>query len=428
MKRIGLIGQSHMGIITGLGWASLGYEVMNVDTDPNLAAALSRGQFPIREPRLEELFDKHRHLIQYSSDFSLLSSCPLIILTKDTPTDENNGVKPEVLLELIRRAAPYFRNDVVFVSMSQVPVGFSRTLVSLIREERPGLPFEFYFWVETLILGEAVQRFLEPERIIIGLENPQNDIALKLKEFLAEFHCPVFKMKLESAELTKAAINLYLANSVTFANTLADLCEASGADIDEIIPALRLDRRIGKYAYLRPGLGIGGGNIERDLAMLHNLSPSRPLLLSALLAYNEKRFSWLLKKLDDLVFRGRAAPHLCLWGLAYKKNTASLKNSPALRAVNALSSRATLVVYDPLVNNATALRDRAAVGKDRYEVLKGSDALLIMTDWDEFASIDVLRVKQLMRTPLIIDTVKALASTKEALRDAEIKYCSMGEK
>lgn len=426
MKRIGLIGHSHMGIVLSVGWASLGYEVVSVDWEPDLAAALSRGEFPVAEPRLQELFAKHKQLIKYSADFSFLSGCPVVILARDTPTAADNTINTEILLELSRRALPYFQEGTVFISMSQVPVGFSRKLLSLIRETRPSLKFQFCLWVETLIFGEALRRFLEPEPIIIGLESAEDGLPPKLSEILDNFTCPVLKMGLESAELTKAAINLYLANSLAFTNTLSDLCELSGADIDEIIPALELDRRIGKYAYLRPNLGIGGGNIERDLLMLRTLARDRSLLLSALFSYNHSRFSWLINKLDELVFSQRAVPHLGIWGLAYKENTASLRNSPAIRAIETFASKATLVVYDPLVKEVPGLPARAVVAKDRYQVLKDADVLLIMTNWPEFASIDVPLVKQLMKTPLIIDTVKALAASREVIRKAGIKYCSMG--
>jgi UDPglucose 6-dehydrogenase len=159
----------------------------------------------------------------------------------------------------------------VLAVMSQVPPGFTRALAARIEARRPGLGLRVHYWVETLIFGMALERFLRPERVIVGAAEPARPLPAELAEGLARFGCPVLPMRYESAELTKTAINLYLFGAVTYANTLADLCEEVGADLAEMVPALRLDKRIGAHAYIRPSLGVAGGNLERDLVTLRAL-------------------------------------------------------------------------------------------------------------------------------------------------------------
>ncbi|OHB23166.1 MAG: hypothetical protein A2939_00295 [Parcubacteria group bacterium RIFCSPLOWO2_01_FULL_48_18] len=417
-----------MGIVSSVGWASLGYGVISVDKDENVVASLGRGVFPVLEPHLEELWKKHHGRITYSPDFSLLQDCPLVILVRDTPTNDDNTGNTDVLVDLVTRALPHVAQNGVFVSMSQVPVGFSRKIIAHIKEKRPDV--QFFMWVETFVFGEAIKRFLEPERIIVGVPDASNKKLPDIfNEALQKFNCPILVMGLESAELTKAAINVYLASSVTFTNTLADLCEATGADIDEIVPALQLDRRIGQYAYLRPSLGIGGGNIERDLAMLGALPQNKkpPMFIHTIVDYNARRFDWLKEKIEELVFSHVEHPRISLWGLAYKKNTKSLKNSPALKAIALLKDRATLTAYDPMSKEMpTDQLENIVIAPDKYTVLKDADCLIVLTDWDEFKEFDISKAAALMNKPVIIDTVKLLSQTLRNNSRSEIIYCSMG--
>src|SRR5439155_13570721 len=176
-----------------------------------------------------------------------------------------------------------------------------------------------------------------------------------------------------------------------YSNTLADLCEAIGADWSEIVPALRLDARIGPAAYLRPSLGIAGGNLERDLVTLERLAAAHGVAtpyLDALVAANADRFGWVSRKLEEHVFRHRARPTLAVWGLTYKKDTRSTKNSPALRLLAELAGRADVRAWDPAVG-AADVQAAAEIVASRDAVLPGADALLVMADWDEFAAADL---------------------------------------
>ena len=267
----GVIGLSHLGIVYGTAWASFGQPVIAVDADEAAVRRLQSGDPIVLEPGLPELLEKARPQLTYTDDFSQLAACPLVIVARDVPTDENNRSDIAAVQRLIDAAIPHLRQDVMLVVMSQVPPGFNRQLGEQIRAARPELRFKNYYWVETLAFGWAVERAMQPERLIVAGADPTEPLPEQFRAGLEQFGCPIVRMGFESAELTKTAINIYLIASVTYANALADLCEAVGADWSEMVPALRLDKRIGPAAYIRPSLGVAGGNLERDLVTLRQL-------------------------------------------------------------------------------------------------------------------------------------------------------------
>jgi UDPglucose 6-dehydrogenase len=232
-------------------------------------------------------------------------------------------------------------------------------------------------------------------------------------------------MGYESAELTKTAINLYLFGAVTYANTLSDLCEAVGANWSEMVPALRLDRRIGPAAYIRPSLGVAGGNLERDLVTLRGLGHRHGVdvaYVDTLLAHNARRYRWVQRQLDRCVLDRDGRAVVAVWGLAYKKNTRSTKNSMALRVIENLRGRAEVRAYDPLVK-APDVNLAATLVESREAALVGADCLLILTDWDEFASPSRAGF-QSMRRPVVIDCVGVMDPSRQGLPGLE--YVAMG--
>lgn len=421
MVATGFLGLSHLGIVSSIGWASFGEPVVAVDLDPAPVQALRHGTLPVHEPSLEELFTRARRQLTYSSDPSLLADCALVIVARDVPTDAANVSDTSVVLGLVDRAVPHLRQGVTLALMSQVPPGFTRRLAQRIRERRPDLAFRLYYWVETLIFGNAVERYLKPERIILGCADPRAPLPSELDAGLRRFGCPILPMAYESAELTKTAINLYLCSAVTYANTLSDVCERVGANWGEITPALRLDKRIGPAAYIRPGLGIAGGNLERDMVTLRDLCRAQGVdaaFVEALLESNARRPDWVHRKLREHLFAEVAHPVIAVWGLAYKKNTRSTKNSMALRVIRELGDRADIRAYDPVVG-ADEIDVAVKVVADRDEALSGADCLLILTDWDEFAVPDPGALRA-MRRPLVIDSVGVVDAARADLSGARL--------
>jgi UDPglucose 6-dehydrogenase len=234
-------------------------------------------------------------------------------------------------------------------------------------------------------------------------------------------------MNYESAELTKAAINFYLGASVTYANVLADLCEATGASMRAILPALRSDRRIGPAAYIRPGLGIGGGNIERDLVHLRELADAHGVdagMLRHILDRSASRYEWLRHALERHVRAEAPRPRVAIWGLAYKKNTRSTKNSLALRVIEDFATRARLVIYDPEATLPTP-PPGIEIAASAADALADADALVILTDWDEFTAFAPNTIHQTLRRPVVVDAVGAL--DRRLALAAGLEYVTVGE-
>jgi len=327
----------------------------------------------------------------------------LIYFAQDVPTDDANqsqiGDFPKRIDEIARLAAP----DAILVVLSQVPPGFTRKLRNRLMQTRPDLTLVYQ--VETLVFGRAVERAVQPERFVVGCADPEVPLPEQYLGFLNAFQCPILPMRYESAELAKISINACLVATVTTANTLAELCEAIGADWSEIAPALKLDRRIGPHAYLTPGLGIAGGNLERDLVSICTLARENGTdagIVDAWLANSGSRRDWVLRTLHAEVLDRIATPVVAIWGLAYKPDTASTKNSPALALVEALRPFA-IRAYDPQVRLDAGAYPHVRQTATPLEACVGADALVVTTPWAEFGNVEPRELAERMRGRVIID-------------------------
>jgi len=310
------------------------------------------------------------------------------------------------------------RDDAVLVMLSQVPPGFTRGL----GRARARL----YYQVETLIFGLAVERALNPERFIVGCADPARPLPTAYGAVLDAFDCPILPMRYESAELAKISINCCLVASISVANTLAEICEKIGADWSEIVPALKLDRRIGQHAYLTPGLGIAGGNLERDLATVRRQADARGTdagVVRAWVANSRYRKDWALRLLHETVVATVTSPVIGVLGLAYKENTHSTKNSPSIALIESLGPFA-LRVHDPVVPASAAPHPAARGCATAMEVCAGADALLVMTPWDDYRALDPAAIATAMRGRVVIDPYAVL--NEAACRDAGLAYWRLG--
>jgi UDPglucose 6-dehydrogenase len=285
---------------------------------------------------------------------------------------------------------------------------------------------KLYYQVETLIFGRAMERATNPERIILGCANPSAPLPAALSDYLAAFACPVLPMRYESAELAKIAINCCLVSSISVANTLAELCERLGAVWGEIVPALKLDQRIGGHAYLSPGLGIAGGNLERDLATVIRFADELQTdagVVKAWLNNSRHRRDWAVRTLRKQVLQKNPAAEVAVWGLAYKENTQSTKNSPALATIAQLHD-VSLRLHDPAVPAQAAGHPRAVAAKDAIDALRGADALMILTPWPEYRKIAPARISESMRGRLVLDPYGTL--DLDAARAAGLEVHTLG--
>lgn len=417
---IGFVGLSHLGIVTSFAAASKGCEVIGHDPDLVLCRRLQAGDLPVFEPGLPELRQAHRTRIRFTHEAAALSRCELVVFAPDIPTDVGNRSDVSVLERLLEHTVGHVPAEATLVILSQVPPGFTRTLA-----QRRGAS-RVYYQVETLVFGSAVERACHPERFIVGCWDPQAPLPPAYHEWLKAFDCPVFPMRYESAELAKIAVNMFLASSVSTANTLAELCEVLGADWDEIIPALQADRRIGPQAYLRPGLGLAGGNLERDLETVRELASQHGTeagIVDAWLVNSAHRREWVLKALREAVGPADHDPAIGVWGLAYKPHTHSTKNSPALNLLEALRP-CTVTAYDPQAVLPESGFSHVSMAASALDACASVDALAILTAWPEFASIDPGAIRARMRGRLVVDPFGVLDGRRCA--EAGLRHRRLG--
>ncbi|MEQ8502117.1 MAG: nucleotide sugar dehydrogenase [Sneathiellaceae bacterium] len=418
---IGYAGMTHLGLNSAVASAERGFTMVCFDPDATRIAPLQNGELPVVEPDLPEMLARNRERISFTADAADLARCDLVYVAPDVPTDDAGGSDTGPLEGLIAIVDMAMRPDAVMVVLSQVSPGFSRPL------KRPGAVK--YYQVETLIFGRAIERAMYPERFIVGCDDPARPLPPALAAYLAAFDdCPILPMRYESAELAKISINVCLVASVSVANTLAELCEKIGADWSEIVPALKLDRRIGPYSYLAPGLGIAGGNLERDLATVCRFSDRHGTdsgFIRAMIANSQYRRHWPLRRLHEVLLQhdSQADPVVAVWGLAYKQDTHSTKNSPSLAFLSALGPFR-VQAYDPVVEAEPAFHPRISGADSALAACDGAEVLAIMTPWPAFREITPAQIAARMAGRLVLDPYAVL--DRGAAQEAGLDLQTLG--
>ncbi len=399
--KIGFVGMTHLGLVSAAAGAERGFSMIGHDPDPVLIEALNRGDLPVLEPDLAHLVAANRDRLTFTTDPEALRACAVVYVAADVATDEDGRSDLSSIDVLLGVAYANTDDATTIVVLSQVPPGYSRP------RQRPGRTL--IYQVETLIFGQAVHRALYPERTIVGLADARTALPDVYRAYLdGHGKPPVLPMRYESAEMAKISINCCLVASVATANTLAELCERTGADWSEIAPALKLDARIGAKAYLTPGLGIAGGNLERDLATVQSLAQTHGTdqgVVAAWIANSRRRKCWAARLLRECLLDANPQARVAVLGLAYKENTRSIKNAPAIACLTALQG-ADLVVFDPEVKADVVPFCREA--PDALTAAVGADALAILTPWPAFKALDIGALAQAMRGRLLIDPYRCL--------------------
>lgn len=399
---IGFAGMTHLGLVSGIAASEKGFDVVCFDGDASRIEPIRQGRLPVSEPQLDALLAKNASRLHFTADAAALARCDVIYIAPDVPTDDQGASDVRPIEAMLATAFAAARPDATVVLLSQIPPGFTRA------RQQPGRAL--YCQVETLIFGRAVERALFPERTIIGCADPTQPLPQAYAQFLGAHGCPLLPMRYESAELAKISINMFLVASVSTTNTLAEVCENIGADWSEIAPALRLDRRIGPHAYLGPGLGIAGGNLERDLATVCQLADRYQTdagVVRSWIANSRHRAGWAARTLKAVLLDGTPDAAVAVWGLAYKENTHSVKNSPSLATLAALPG-ASLRLYDPVVPAAAANHSNATGAASALEALAGARALMILTPWPEFKAIPPTQIATAMSGRIVLDPYAVL--------------------
>jgi len=412
---IGCVSMMHLGLNHSAAFAEKGFNVICYDENSDLIEELQKHNLPIIEPGLDELIAKNTSLMQFTYDVNQLSRCDLVFIACDVPTDDAGNSDLSIIYRLVELIKPVLSEKACLVLLSQVPPGFTRKI---------DLPKERLFYqVETLIFGEAVERALYPERYIVGTNNSNQTLPEMYFQLLNAFDCPILKMRYESAELAKIAINLFLVSSVSTTNTLAEICESVGADWREISPALRLDKRIGEYAYLNPGLGIAGGNLERDLTTIIQLGQqysTNTSVVQTWLQHSQYCRDWVWRCLSKNILNKIKDPRICILGLAYKPNTDSIKNSQSMLLLKQLEGY-TVFLHDPVVKI-----DHIGFKDSLQDAISEANIVIIMTPWDQYSELTFKVPKNsTAQCNVVIDPYHVL---KINCNHTKIMYFSLGEK
>ena len=426
--KVAVLGCWHLGSVTAACTAAAGHDVVGWDPDAAAVAALNGGRPPISEPGLADLVAAGRTAgrLRFTTDVAAaVAEADLVWVAFDTPVDDDDRADVDYVVNHVTAAFPHLKDGVLVLSSSQLPVG------SIARLERAWAAVagprhaSFACSPENLRLGKAIEVFTKPDRVILGARTAED------RERLTALFAPITDrlewMSVESAEMTKHAINAFLATSVTFINEIAALCEQSGADAKEVERGLKTEKRIGPYAYLGPGAAFAGGTLARDVVFLKALgrATDRPTpLMDGVESSNREHRNWARRRLASLLgpLRGRT---VAVWGLTYKPGTDTLRRSTAVELCRwLLEQGATVRVHDPAVPGLPA--DLAAAHRcaSPEEAAAGADALVVATEWPDYRKADLDDLVARMASPVVIDANRFLAATAGA--DPRFTLISVG--
>ena len=409
--KVAVVGTGYVGLVLGACLAETGNDVLCADVDTGKIAGLAQGKLPIYEPGLEPLVlhNLREGRLGFTTDVGqAVERSEIVFIAVGTPPDEDGSADLQHVLDVAGTIGRRMNAPKIVITKSTVPVGTAeRVRAEIVRHTKT--PFHVCSNPEFLKEGAAVEDFMKPDRVVVGVDS--DEAARTLEELYAPFvrtGNPLIFMDVPSAEMTKYAANAMLATRISFMNQIARLCEAVGADVTQVRRGIGSDRRIGP-AFLFPGPGYGGSCFPKDVQALVRSGADHQVTLDILVAVqaaNERQKRVLFEKLRrhfDGALRGRA---VAVWGLAFKAETDDVRESPALVLVELLLREgATVRVHDPAALAAArrVFGDRVTYAEHAYDALAGADALAIVTEWLEYRNPDFARIRQLLRRPLIVD-------------------------
>jgi UDPglucose 6-dehydrogenase len=416
--RVTIFGSGYVGLVTGACLAEAGNHVVCVDVDAHKVERLNQGEVPIHEPGLEALVRRNKEAgrIEFTTDAVRGVDHGLFqLIAVGTPPDEDGSADLRHVLSVARTIGERLGRYAIVVTKSTVPVGTADKVRAEVDKALAGRNAKIEFDVvsnpEFLKEGAAIQDFMKPDRVVVGTDNPRTTELLRaLYEPFTRNHDRLIVMDIRSAELTKYAANAMLATKISFMNELANVAERVGADIEKVRIGIGSDPRIG-YSFIYPGTGYGGSCFPKDVKALIRSAHEvhyEPAVLQAVEQVNERQKSILVRKLRRACGGRLAGRTIAVWGLAFKPNTDDMREAPSRVILDALLAEgASVHAYDPVAMEETrrayAGQPALTLCRDAYAAATGADALLIVTEWQEFRSPDFDRLKALLLRPLILD-------------------------
>lgn len=403
-----VVGLWHLGLVSAAGLADLGFTVTGWDPDTQRIEDLRKGKLPLYEPGLEDLTRTHlaaRRLQFESSCQRAVSEAGTVLIAYDTPVDEQDRIDRSLLDRAVEGIVPFLLPDALVLVLSQVPVGTCEAWQEGIRKRRPEATIDVVYSPENLRLGHSIELFKRPDMIVIGSDTER--ARKKAEKFYAAFSGEKLYVSWRTAEMAKHALNAFLATSISFANEIGHLCDATGADGFQIAQILRKDTRIGAKAQVRPGLGFAGATLARDLRGLQNLGEKwdvPTILVDSVLKINERQIERIVALLETWFEDGLRGKTLTLFGLTYKAGTSTLRRSASLEIMDRLHAKGVLLrAHDPKADLSECPEVHFDFFKDPYEACVESNGIVLLTEWPEYRDLDYGRIKKKMSQPLIFD-------------------------
>lgn len=408
MKNICVVGTGYVGLTTGVCFADLGHSVTCIEIDLHKLELLRSGKSPIFEPGLEELQERNMRAgrLRFTDDYAVsIPDAEFIFITVGTPMGEDGSADLTYVKAAARSIGQYLRSGSIIIDKSTVPVGTGDMVENIIAEHAgPDVKFDVVSNPEFLREGSALSDFFKPDRIVLGAKN--REAAQRVAALHETLGAPIIITDLRTAEMIKYASNAFLATRISFINEIAQICERLGADVREVARGMGTDKRIGPH-FLEAGVGYGGSCFPKDVLALYHMAASagcHPQLLQAVMDINSDARKRFVKKVETVLgdLEGRVIGVL---GLSFKPNTDDMREAPSVDIINALLKKGARVkAYDPVaMARAEELLPTVTFTATAYDVAKDADALLLVTEWNEFKQLDWQRIKRYMRQPVVID-------------------------
>jgi len=407
--QLAFIGAGYVGLVSGTALAEIGHRVILVDNNKEKIATLKKGKIPIYEPGLGELVKKNvkAKRLSFTTDLKdAVRKSDVIFIAVNTPPQADGKADLSYVAGAAREIAEAANNYKVVVDKSTVPVQTGERVAETInRYNKKKIDFDVVSNPEFLREGSAIEDFLKADRVVVGVENKRAEKVMR--EIYAPIKAPFIVTDVKSAELIKHASNSFLATKISFANAVARICELSGANIDQVTHGMGLDERIGPH-FLNAGVGYGGSCFPKDVSAFIAIADELGYdfnLLKAVEKINQQACDLFLQKIAEALWVTKGKK-LALWGLAFKPNTDDMRNAPSINIVEQLHKDGAIIqAYDPEAAHTAkeVLGNKVQYQKSMYDALKDADALIIVTDWDEFKNPDWDKIAKLLNSPIIID-------------------------
>lgn len=409
--KITIIGTGYVGSVTGACLADLGNDVICLDVDKDKIENFKKGNIPIYEPGLNDLVKRNARegRLSFTTDSKkAIQSSDVIFIAVGTPSADDGSVDLKYVESAARDIGEHMNGYKIIVDKSTVPVGTADRVRDIIKKsQKQKHDFDLVSNPEFLREGEAIKDFMNPDRIVIGADNGKaKDVMLKIYEGIERTGKPILVTDVKSSELIKYASNAMLATRISFMNEIARLCEKTGANIKMVAKGIGLDSRIGPR-FLQAGVGYGGSCFPKDVRGIISTAKNYGVdfkILKAVDEVNEEQKKWIIPKIKKEIkdMRGK---RIAVWGLAFKPKTDDMREAPSIIIINELQKEgAKIVAFDPEAEYvAKKILGDVEYAKTPYEAIKGCDALVIITEWDEFRDLDKEKMKSLMKVPTIFD-------------------------